>query len=354
MGKSTLRCALIGMGAAGSGLAVEAGLHGMDIASWYDTDPAIGDALAFAGGLSYEGQRGVGMVAMPPQAPSNAEAVAEADLIFVSTTADRHAEVANSIASAVKEGQIVVLNCGYVGGSKIFRDTLEARGARLPRIFELNNTLHLCGKINPATLSIRGHKRWLEIAGDRSDTDAPAFQSMMTLFPEFEFGENVLQNGLNNPNCIGHVPAYVGGAVLLDRDLGEMTSGILHFDEAKLGRVSRLCNAFEAERDRLIAGIGLRPLPVSEFGRRAYPAGSRIVGGIARFGPKLQRRFVHEDVPCSLVPMESLGHHYGIATPVTSALIDLAGTLESVDFRAIGRTVEVLSAEWIGRYCRQP
>lgn len=354
MSKSTLRCALIGMGAAGSGIAIEAVLRGVEIVSWHDTNPAIGEAIAFARGLSYEGQLGTGMVPLPPQASSNAEAVAEANLVIVSTTADRQADVARSIAPAVSSDQVILLHCGYVGGSKVFCDALEAGGAQRPRVFDLNNTLHLCGKINPSTLSVRGQKRWLEIAGDRSEAESAVFRAMMAAFPEFEFGDNVLQNGLNNPNCIGHVPAYVGGAVLLDRDLGDMTSGILHFDEAKLGGVGRLCEAFEAERDRLIGGIGLQPLPVSEFGRRAYPAGTRAFGGIARFGPKLQKRFVTEDVPCALVPMESLGRHFGIPTPITSGLIDLAGVLEATDFRSVGRTVETFSPQWVENHCRKP
>src|SRR5690606_37517957 len=136
-----------------------------------------------------------------------------------------------------------------------------------------------------------------EIAGDRTNTDCPRFAALMQLFPEFEFSENVLQNGLNNPNFIGHVPAYVCGAVLLDRDLGEMTTGILHFHEARLGRVNRLGAAVEKERDTLMESIGLKPQPSREFDRRAYPAGAQIAGGIARFGPKLQRRYVYEDVP---------------------------------------------------------
>lgn len=352
MSNPELRCALIGMGAAGSGLAVEAAMRGIEIVSWHDADPAIAEAVALAGGLSYEGQRGAGSAPLPPSASSNAEAVADANVVFVSTTADRHAEVAASVAETVREDQVFILHCGYVGGSKVFRDALTARGARAPKVFELNNTLHLCGKINPSTLSIKGHKQWLDISGEEADAEDPVFRATMRAFPEFEFSANVLQNGLNNPNCIGHVPAYVGGAVLLDRDLGDLTTGILHFDEAKLGRVGLLCGLFEAERDRLIAGIGLQPLPVSEFGRRAYPAGTRIIGGVARFGPKLQRRFVHEDVPCALVPMESLGRHYGIATPITSALIDMAGALEGVDFRAVGRTVDVLGLEWIESHLR--
>ncbi|MDO9524446.1 MAG: NAD/NADP octopine/nopaline dehydrogenase family protein [Gemmobacter sp.] len=351
MASTDLRIAFLGMGAAGSGLAIETVLRGGVVTGWHDPNTEIADAVAFRGGLSYEGILGNGAIALPPAAGTSADAVRDADVVFVSSTADKHTEVATAIAPALRADQIVILHCGYVGGTKVFADALAATGGVQPRLFELNNTLHLAGKIDPATFSARGAKKWLEIAGNSEDADAPGFRSVMKMFPEFEFSDNVLRNGLNNPNFIGHVPAYIGNAVLHGRDLGDMTSGILHFHEARMGRVNTLCAAVEAERNSLIQGLGLTPLPTREFDRRAYPAGSRLIGGVARFGPKLQRRYVTEDLPCALVPIESIGRHFGIETPLISSLINLVNVFEGVDFRQSGRTVKSLSVDWVESFC---
>jgi hypothetical protein len=312
----------------------------------------VRSAINAADGLSFEGLGGQGAVTLPESARSGAAAVAGADIIVVSTTADRHQAVAREIAPGLAAGQMVVLHCGYVGGSKVFADTLAAAGApRGVAVFELNNTLHLAGKFNPATVVIKGQKRWLELAGLPEATQNPHYAGFLEQFPELAYSRNVLESGLNNPNCIGHVPAYIGGAMTLDRDMGDLTSGILHFDEARMGRVNVIAAALEQERDQVMRAAGLTPLPTAEFSRRTYPAGTRLFGAIPRCGPKLQKRWVHEDVPCSLVPLEVLGRQVGVATPLTSALIAIANTLEAVDFRAIGRNEQVLSPDWMQAHC---
>lgn len=345
---AVLNYALIGLGGAGAGAAVAVAARGGRIGGWYDCDDAVRSSTDMARGLSFEGLGGQGAVALPASAANGAEAVSGVDIVIVSTTADRHAAVAREIAPGLASDQMVVLHCGYVGGSKVFADALVSAGAPGGvAVFELNNTLHLAGKLNPSTVVIKGEKRWLELAGLPEARDNPHYAAFLKQFPEFTYSPNVLESGLNNPNCIGHVPAYIGGAMTLDRDMGDLTTGILHFDEARMGRVNVIAAALEQERDQVMRAAGLAPLPSAVFSQRAYPAGSRLFGAIPRFGPKLQKRFLHEDVPCSLVPLEVLGRQVGAATPLTTALIALADTLESVDFRAIGRNAHVLPADWM-------
>jgi opine dehydrogenase len=344
----SLKYALIGLGGAGSGLAVSISKRGGAISGWYDVDPAIAEAIEREGGLSYEGLLGTGAVSLPKAAANGAEAVQGADIIIVSTTANVHADVAREIAPALTAEQAVILHCGYVAGTKVFQDQADLAGISTPlALFEMNNTLHLAGKLNPSTVVVKGEKKWLEIAGSTKSQAVGAFARFRNDFPEFTASTEVLANGLNNPNCFGHVPATIGAAVLLDREMGDLTTGTLQFEEARLGRVNRMAAALEAERDTLMSALGLQSLSSRVFSKQAYPAGSRQFGGIARFGPKLQRRFLYEDVPCSLVPMEFLGHMVGVAMPVTTSLIEIANILEQTDFRAVGRRSEVLSADWV-------
>lgn len=349
---AVLNYALIGLGGAGAGFAVAVAARGAKTCGWYDCDDAVRSSTDLAGGLSFEGLGGQGAVALPKSAANGAAAVAGADIVVVSTTADRHAAVAREIAPGLASGQMVVLHCGYVGGSKVFADALASAGAPGGvAIFELNNTLHLAGKLNPSTVVIKGQKRWLELAGLPEAQESPHYVAFLEQFPEFTYSPNVLESGLNNPNCIGHVPAYIGGAMTLDRDMGDLTTGILHFDEARMGRVNVIAAALEQERDQVMRAAELKPMSTAEFSRRCYPAGTRLFGAIPRFGPKLQKRFLHEDVPCSLVPLEVLGRQAGVATPLTTGLIALANILEAVDFRATGRNEQVLQLDWMQAHC---
>ena len=60
-------------------------------------------------------------------------------------------------------------------------------------------------------------------------------------------------------------------------------------------------------------------------------------------GPKdIRTRYITEDVPTGLVPMEAFAQLYRISTPTISALISLANTLIGEDYRASGRNLECL------------
>ena len=53
-------------------------------------------------------------------------------------------------------------------------------------------------------------------------------------------------------------------------------------------------------------------------------------------------RYITEDVPCSLVPMSSLGKKFGVPTPTTDSLIALASAMHGCNYMEEGRTVEKL------------
>lgn len=338
---------LIGLGGAGSALAAHATLRGARIVAWHDGDPEIDLAIAGQGGLDYDGIFGSGRLVLPAMTADAADAAAAARTIVVSVTADRHADVARALAPALTREHLVVLHTGYVGGTRVFETALVQAGATRPFLAETINTLHLAGKPSAGRVFARSHKRWLEIAGPTTDDVTEALARLGPILPELSPGANPLANGLNNPNCIGHVPAMIGNLALLGGSHGGLTEGLLQFDEARAGLVQSLCDAFEAERVRIVQALGFTPLPIAEFGRRAYPEGSRLTEGVPRFGPKLQARFFTEDVPCALVPLESLAAAVDLPSPVTSALTTLASIAAGRDFRTSGRTVESLGQDWV-------
>ena len=53
----------------------------------------------------------------------------------------------------------------------------------------------------------------------------------------------------------------------------------------------------------------------------------------------LKHRYIFEDVPCGLVPLEAIGLKLGLDMSCTTLIIDLASKLLNVDFRATGRNL---------------
>ena len=56
----------------------------------------------------------------------------------------------------------------------------------------------------------------------------------------------------------------------------------------------------------------------------------------------LKMRYIEEDVPCSLVPISSVGKMFKIPTPTIDSLIHLASILNNTDYYSNGRTAERL------------
>ena len=70
-------------------------------------------------------------------------------------------------------------------------------------------------------------------------------------------------------------------------------------------------------------------------------------------GPtKVDSRYISEDVPQGLVMLEALGKALDIATPICTALIEIASAALGRDLRAEGRTPEKLGRENIHRILR--
>ena len=56
----------------------------------------------------------------------------------------------------------------------------------------------------------------------------------------------------------------------------------------------------------------------------------------------LKHRYIFEDIPCGLVPLEAVGKKIGINMEYTTLIIDLASKLMNVDFRKNGRNLRDL------------
>jgi opine dehydrogenase len=58
--------------------------------------------------------------------------------------------------------------------------------------------------------------------------------------------------------------------------------------------------------------------------------------------PRLDHRYIHEDIGYGLVPMAALGRLAGIATPTMDALVQLGSVALGIDYARDGLTLERL------------
>jgi opine dehydrogenase len=109
--------------------------------------------------------------------------------------------------------------------------------------------------------------------------------------------------------------------------------------------------AIDKERVAVAGALGIRAHTAREWLYLAYNAAGKTLLDAMRANPgyrgiqapaRTETRYITEDVPCSLVPIASIGEMLHVPTPTIRTIIHLASLLHGTDYWAAGRTVDRL------------
>jgi opine dehydrogenase len=109
--------------------------------------------------------------------------------------------------------------------------------------------------------------------------------------------------------------------------------------------------ALDRERVTVASALGIRGRTALEWLKLAYDtSGEDLYEAVhnqpgyygIKAPPTLNHRYIFEDVPMSLVPIASLGQHYGVSVHGMDAIIRLACIIHRTDYWRRGRTLEKL------------
>ncbi|MBN9037572.1 MAG: NAD/NADP octopine/nopaline dehydrogenase family protein [Rhizobiales bacterium] len=331
--------AVIGAGAIGQTLAVDLARRGFSVSLLVERAGPHAEALRRAGQIRLSGHLGEAVAPMPPVVP-DACAAAASPVILVATTVDAHRQVALDLAPVLGDEHVVLLANGYVNGSARFTAALCEGGCTArPAILELNTTPYLVCSPEPGRVHVTARKTWMELTASESGLAEEHHTLLAGLIPGIEVGDNALASSLNNQNPIAHVPSWLLNAAVARAsapvEASATRGGAFYLEEYSGEDVLRLRAAADAERIAVMRalGLGAHAIPRPEFSQRSYGPGAREAVP-PRMGRTFSRRFVTEDIPFGLLPIEDLGERAGVKTPVISTMITLIGVLESCDWRS--------------------
>ncbi|MBT1157238.1 NAD/NADP octopine/nopaline dehydrogenase family protein [Aminobacter anthyllidis] len=330
--------AVIGAGAIGQTFVVDFTRRGYTVSALVEHNSAHVDALREVGQIRLSGHMGEVNVLMPPLA-LDADAAAKGRVILVATTVDAHEAVAHALAPALMNEHLVLLANGYVNGSQRFAAALEAGGCTTrPAVLELNTTPFLVCSPEPGRVHVTARKRWMELSSFEDGLARKHHELLAGIVPGIEVCDNALASSLNNQNPVAHVPSYLLNAaearcsepVAPDATRG----GAFYLEDYSSEEVLQLRTALDHERMQVMRALGLGDYAIArtEFSLKSYGPGAREAVS-PRMGRTFSRRFVTEDVPYGLIPIEKLARQAGVNTPVISGIITLIGALESYNWR---------------------
>jgi opine dehydrogenase len=114
---------------------------------------------------------------------------------------------------------------------------------------------------------------------------------------------------------------------------------------------ARVLEVLDRERVTVASSLGIRARTALEWLQLAYDTSGEDLNEAIHNQPgyyginapnTLNHRYLFEDIPMSLVPIASLGQHYGVSVRGMDAIIRLACIIHRTDYWRRGRTVEKL------------
>jgi opine dehydrogenase len=339
--------AVIGAGPGGLRLVANLGLRGYRLRLHDINDAKLADVRA-RGGIEVEGTPG-GFAPLELATTDIGASVEGADLIIVVSGGNTQPAVARALAPLIKDGQTILLIQGNTGGALIVRRELDRAGCRAHiGLAETDTYPYAMRQLAPAVMRQTTQKRWLQIAGFPGSASVALHARISPLFPQAVAAPDILHTGLTNMNAVLHVANCVANAARIERG-----GGHLFYGEGVTPAVARYYAAIDAERMAIAAALGVKIPNLVDWIERAY--GVREADLVATFarltydadGPyvvnkaagTLDHKYVTEDVPTGLIPLQELAAATGTPTPAIDALVAVVKVMLGRSFDAEARTL---------------
>jgi opine dehydrogenase len=342
-----MEIAVVGAGNGGQATAAHLSLEGHRV-RLYDRFLEVTAPFAATRRLTVKGAI-VGKVEIAEVTNEIERAVLGAEVVLVTVPGFAVRWIAAAMAPHLDEGQIVVLHPGGTFGALEARTVFSNVGARAADIVlaETETLVYACRASTPGKPDVKAVKREVKIAAFPMEGLPKAHAAFSSLYPQASPATSVLETGLANMNAVIHPAIALLNAGAIER----RQPGFDFYAQGITEGVAALLATVDAERMAIAEAFGVphstyeawierhygvsTSTPVSLFQRLA----AEVYQGIGT-PESLQSRYISEDVPMALVPMEALASLAGIATPAMSAIISLFSIVNGADYRTEGRTLE--------------
>ena len=339
--------AIIGAGIGGVYLSAMLADHARRL-GLHDVDETRLTSIRARGGIEVEGPPDR-FAAIEHVTTELATAVDGADVIIVATGGTYQEAVAAALAPLLRGGEIILLIQGNTGGSLVVRRALDRAGCRVAvDVAEMDNYPFSCWRLSPTRIRPIIAKRWLQIAAFPGNRIGAVFPRLAALFPHAMARQSIAFTGFTNANAMLHVANCVANAGKIDR--GEAYK---FYAEGVTPSVARLYAAINAERVAVAAALGADVPDLADWFEQTYGVRGATLSETCRLlttnsdGPyqatgtpkSWDNKYITEDVPVGLMPMQAIGGACGVPTPMIDAVIALACRLAGSDFAAQARTL---------------
>ncbi len=343
-----MQIAVIGAGNSGLAMAVYLKSFGHKVNLWNRSKATISDIL-LNNTITSEGFIN-GSFKIDVVSTNIQEVIEDCDLIMITTPANSHQEIAELIVKTIKNNAVIVLNPGRTFGA-LEVENIFKRYFKNNIIIETQSIIFTCRKINKIYVRIYTIKDNIGFSGITKSKSLLAY----SLLPEclrskFTVVNSSLYTSLGNIGMILHVAPVL------------FNIGWIEFPEVKFKyyyngitkTIARFLENLDKERIAVGKKLGVDLESVTEWIQRVYHVDALDLYSMLQKvdaykeidAPRsLEHRYLYEDVPMGLIPLEQIGIKLGIEMKCTTMLINLANEILNEDFRETGRNLKKLKLD---------
>lgn len=278
------------------------------------------------------------------------EAIRDVDVIMVTIPAIGHYFLAKEMAPHLKDGQIIVLNPGRTGGAlNVYETLLRERKRNNVIVAEAQTFIYAARATSLTSAHIFKSKAEVTLAAIPATKTNYVLNLLNKPYPQFIGAKDVLETSINNYGAIFHP-----GPTVLNSGHIERGCPFEYYIEGITPSIGSVLEQMDAERMAIGKILEIDTISAKDWLFNTYAASGDTLYEAIQNNPaymglqapaNLNSRYIYEDVPYSLVPMESIAMAVGIETPAISSIINIAQMMTGKDFRKEGRTADRLGLE---------
>ncbi|MDD2427323.1 MAG: NAD/NADP octopine/nopaline dehydrogenase family protein [Eubacteriales bacterium] len=281
-----------------------------------------------------------------------AVALEDTDLIIIMTPAFAHKELAILIGKNLKKEAPIILSPGRTFGAIEFQHYFNLHNNSLQAsISETQTVIHTARRYTANSVHIIAIKDSVYLATLEPNQSQEVLSNLPDCIRDhFSPAKSVIQTSIGNIGMILHC-----APLLLNSGWTESPEfGFKHYWDGISPRIAKFLEKIDHERVEISKALGCEVISTMEWLNRSYHSEGDTLFERIRDTPAyeaidapetLEHRYIFEDVPCGLVPLEAIGKYLGIDMKHTSLIVDLASTLLEVDFRETGRNLRDFNLE---------
>ncbi len=335
------RFVIIGAGNGGQSLAGDLILKGVNVQAIYNRGSEKIKSIQEKGGIQLSGPIVNGFAPISLVTSNLEKAIKAGNIFLVAITANAQKDFAKKVAPYVNKSQTFLLIPGYIGSSIAFARALKDAGVQeMPLIGEALSLPYATRLIAPAHAGIKSRKLIFPIAAFPASRNKELYNNIRPAISETILFSNTFEIGFNNPNPISHIVYY-----LFNLGKVESTEGkIGDFHSWGTPIVDRIKNDLDNERISITRCMGIKAYSYNQLGEMAYKDihYTPIKQELDKLPPTSYQtpdRFIDEDIPMGLIPLQSFGKLLKIPTPTTDLIIQMANMVRQKDFAKEGTNI---------------